>query len=100
MSSFKDTGRKIVGKQIKTLRLQNNMTLQQLADLIKADRQYVWNIENGDVNLTIENLLNSKWNEAQFATESRLRNEPSPVTELNFTPGTPFFARLKFAVFF
>lgn len=29
------------------------MTLQQLADLIKADRQYVWNIENGEVNLTL-----------------------------------------------
>ena len=30
------------------------MTLQQLADLIKADRQYVWNIENGEVNLTLD----------------------------------------------
>lgn len=32
------------------------MTLQQLADLIKADRQYVWNIENGTVNLTLDYL--------------------------------------------
>jgi hypothetical protein len=29
-----------------------------------------------------------------------LKGEPAPVTELNFTPGTPFFARLKLAVFF
>ena len=28
--------------------------MQQLADLIKADRQYVWNIENGEVNLTLD----------------------------------------------
>ncbi len=55
-----------------------------------------------EIGLALENILNVKWNEAQFATESRLKNEPtgSSVTELNFTPGTPFFARLKLAVFF
>jgi len=44
----------IIGKRIKMLRKKKNMTLQQLADLIKADRQYVWNIENGTVNLTLD----------------------------------------------
>ena len=53
-----------------------------------------------ELGIAVENLFNIKWNEAQFATESRLQNEAAPVTELNFTPGTPFFARLKFAVFF
>lgn len=53
-----------------------------------------------EIGLAVENLFNSKWNEAQFATESRLKNEAAPVTELNYTPGTPFFARLKLAVFF
>lgn len=53
-----------------------------------------------EVGIAIENLLNTTWNEAQFATESRLKNEPAPVTELHFTPGIPFFARVKFAVFF
>jgi outer membrane receptor protein involved in Fe transport len=53
-----------------------------------------------EIGLAIENLLNVKWNEAQFATTSRLRSEPGEITELNFTPGTPFFARLKLAVFF
>lgn len=53
-----------------------------------------------EIGLTVENLFNTKWNEAQFATESRLFNEPAPVTELNFTPGSPFFARIKFALFF
>lgn len=53
-----------------------------------------------EIGLAVENLFNTKWNEAQFATESRLLNEPAPVTELNFTPGMPFFARVKFAVFF
>ena len=53
-----------------------------------------------EIGLAFENLLNTTWNEAQFATESRLKNEPASVTELHFTPGIPFFARLKFAVFF
>ena len=53
-----------------------------------------------EIGLAFENILNIKWNEAQFATESRLMNEPAPVNELHYTPGTPFFARLKLAVFF
>ncbi|MBL0201407.1 MAG: TonB-dependent receptor plug domain-containing protein [Chitinophagaceae bacterium] len=53
-----------------------------------------------EIGLAFENIFNIKWNEAQFATESRLRNEPASVTELHYTPGTPFFARLKLAVFF
>ncbi|MEK7727393.1 MAG: TonB-dependent receptor [candidate division KSB1 bacterium] len=40
-------------------------------------------------NLVVENLFNAKWNEAQFDTESRLRNEVEPVSELHFTPGNP-----------
>ncbi len=40
---------------------------------------------------SIENLLNVAWNETQFATESRLRNEPQSFEEIHFTPGTPFF---------
>lgn len=53
-----------------------------------------------EIGLAFENIFNIKWNEAQFATESRLKHEPAPVTELHYTPGTPFFVRLKLAVFF
>ena len=53
-----------------------------------------------EIGLAVENMFNVKWNEAQFATESQLKNEAMPVTELNYTPGIPFFARLKLAVFF
>ena len=38
---------------------------------------------------TIDNLFNVEWNEAQFATTSRLRHEPAPATELHYTPGSP-----------
>ena len=45
--------------------------------------------------LAIENVLDVDWNETQFATESRLRNETRPVEEIHFTPGTPFFIKAK-----
>ena len=45
--------------------------------------------------LLVQNLFNVRWKETQFATESRLRGEAAPVTEICFTPGTPFFARLS-----
>ena len=41
----------------------------------------------------VQNLFDVDWNETQFATESRLRNEAASVEEIHFTPGTPFFAR-------
>lgn len=43
--------------------------------------------------IIIENLSDTEWNETQFETETRLRNEPSPVSEIHFTPGTPFNLR-------
>lgn len=50
--------------------------------------------------MSIQNLLNSTWNQAQFDTESRLQNEPEPVSELHFTPGTPFFLKASVAYSF
>jgi len=45
--------------------------------------------------LEVQNLFNQEWNEAQFATESRLFNEVEAVEELHFTPGAPFFFKGK-----
>lgn len=64
------------------------------------DASLNYTIPNYEFRIAIENLLNTTWNEAQFDTESRLKNEPTSVTELHFTLGIPFFARLKFVVFF
>ncbi len=50
--------------------------------------------------VTAENLFNVRWNEAQFDTESRLRGETAPISELHFTPGTPFNLKLKAEVSF
>ncbi len=49
---------------------------------------------------SFENLLNSEWNEAQFDTESRLKWEPHPVSEINFTPGNPFNVQVGVSVEF
>ena len=42
-----------------------------------------------------ENIFNTKWNETQFATESRLKNETQSVEEIHFTPGVPLFLKAK-----
>lgn len=48
--------------------------------------------------LAIENLLNSDWEETQFATQSRLAGEgPEGLEEIHFTPGTPFFLKASVA---
>ncbi|OEK02150.1 TonB-dependent receptor [Roseivirga sp. 4D4] len=51
-----------------------------------------------DIGLSIENLLNREWKEAQFETESRLFSEAAPVSEIHFTPGTPFQARISLGI--
>lgn len=52
-----------------------------------------WRFKNFDLNFAAQNLLNVDWKEAQFDTESRLKFESEPVSEIHFTPGTPFFLK-------
>ncbi|MDG3582551.1 TonB-dependent receptor [Galbibacter pacificus] len=59
---------------------------------------YTW--KNWTYGIIIENLFDTEWNETQFATESRLYNEPKPIEEIHFTPGTPFYLRGKVSVQF
>ena len=56
-----------------------------------ANVNYQW--KNLNMGITVENLFNSSWNETQFATESRLKNETQSIEEIHFTPGTPFFLK-------
>jgi outer membrane receptor for ferrienterochelin and colicin len=58
-----------------------------------TDLNINYKIKNITIGITIENILDVAWNETQFATESRLQNEPNSVEEIHFTPGTPFFAK-------
>lgn len=53
-----------------------------------------------ELGFSIENLLNTPWRDAQFETTTRLRNEKLPVTDIDFTPGTPFALKARLALFF
>ena len=53
-----------------------------------------------EIGISIENLLNQKWYETQIEYVSRLRYETAPVDEVSYTAGVPFFAKLKFSIFF
>ena len=54
----------------------------------------------------VENLLNTEWSAAQFATRSLMHGEglspldPIPGPEIHFTPGNPFNVRLGVSYFF
>ncbi len=41
--------------------------------------------------LFVQNLLNTKWEQATFFFPSRLRNEAAGVNDIHFVPGTPRF---------
>ncbi|HRH39529.1 MAG TPA: TonB-dependent receptor, partial [Flavobacteriales bacterium] len=58
-----------------------------------VDAGVSYRLTHVEFGLSAENLLNAQWNQAQFDTESRLRNETTPVSELHFTPGTPLFLK-------
>ena len=65
-----------------------------------ADATLTYSRPKFEVGLTAENLFNVDWNEAQFDTESRLKDEAESVSEIHFTPGTPFFVKLKVSFLF
>ncbi|WP_428742828.1 TonB-dependent receptor [Tenacibaculum sp.] len=58
-----------------------------------TDANVSYKMNNITVGVALENIFDVAWNETQFATESRLQNEPNPVEEIHFTPGTPFSAK-------
>ena len=53
-----------------------------------------------EIGLRINNIFNTQWKETQFATETRLKNEATPVTEICFTPGTKLMALLSMSYYF
>ena len=55
-----------------------------------SDLNLNYTFNNFTVGILIENIFNTQWNETQFETESQLKTETSSVTEIHFTPGTPF----------
>lgn len=59
--------------------------------IVDMSCSYRWrNIKFG---VAIENLFNTNWEEAQFATETKIPGDKTPITDICFTPGTPFEIR-------
>lgn len=65
-----------------------------------SDALINYNTSKWEIGASIQNIFNTKWKETQFDTESRLNNEKQSVSEIHFTPGTPFFGKLSFTYFF
>jgi outer membrane cobalamin receptor len=55
-----------------------------------SDLNLNYTFKNITAGILVENIFNTQWKETQFETESRLQNETQPVSEIHFTPGTPF----------
>jgi hypothetical protein len=60
-----------------------------------SDLNVNYQYKNINFGIAVENIFDTAWNETQFATESRLQNEPDSIEEIHFTPGTPFFMKGK-----
>jgi hypothetical protein len=73
---------------------------------LTADGYYVTDLKLNytqkryELGLSVENLFNTKWSEFEAEEVTQLRNETAPVDQMSFTPGTPFFAKLRVALFF
>jgi outer membrane receptor protein involved in Fe transport len=60
-----------------------------------------YRIKNYQFGITVENILNVNWNEAQFDTQTRLRGEPiGGIDQLCFTPGAPRLIRGSISYYF
>ncbi|RTY81496.1 TonB-dependent receptor [Flavobacterium sp. ZB4P23] len=60
-----------------------------------SDLNVNYQYKNMNFGISVENIFDTEWNETQFATESRLQNEPQSVEEIHLTPGTPLFMKGK-----
>ena len=70
---------------------EDNSIIAEGYTVVDLNMGYKWKSLN--FSIQIQNLLNTEWNETQFATESRLQNETTAVEEIHFTPGSPFFIK-------
>ena len=76
------------------------------SNTLMADGYYVTDLKISytqkryEIGLSVENLFNTKWNEFEAEEISQLKGETAPVDQMSFTAGTPFFAKLRVALFF
>jgi outer membrane cobalamin receptor len=66
---------------------EDNSIIAQGYAILDFNAKYQW--KQIEFTFEVKNVLNTAWNETQFATNSRLQNELIPVEEIHFTPGEP-----------
>jgi outer membrane receptor protein involved in Fe transport len=66
-----------------------------ITDMLLA---YSW--KKIEFTISAENIFNCEWREAQFDTESRLKFESQPVSEIHYTSGTPRFLKAGISIRF
>jgi len=66
---------------------ESNTVVAKGYTIINLGASYTW--KQFTFSTTLENLMDTQWNEAQFDTESRMAWESNPVSEIHFTPGNP-----------
>jgi transcriptional regulator with XRE-family HTH domain len=74
--SLKDT-KTIIGRVIKQQRIQRGLTLDELAEKLDTERQYVWKLENGKVNISA-NYLDKVIKELKSKHEDFLNTSINP----------------------
>ncbi|MBT8221259.1 MAG: TonB-dependent receptor [Bacteroidia bacterium] len=70
---------------------EDNSIVAEGYTIVDINAGYSW--RKFDFSFQIQNLFDVAWNETQFATESRLLDEPHSVEEIHFTPGAPFMLK-------
>ena len=79
---------RLIGK-----RPANEMNTAEAEGYFLLDMVLAYRIKKFELNVSVENMLNREWREAQFDTESRLKFETDPVSEIHYTPGTPQYVK-------
>ena len=71
----------------------NEFNTVQAKGYLISDMTFAYARKKFELTISVENLFNQEWREAQFDTESRLQFEPQPVSEIHYTAGTPRFLK-------
>lgn len=65
--------------------------------IVDANAGLRW--KNLELGVDVQNLFDATWREVNFATDSRLAYEPETVSGISYSPGWPFTATVRAAVY-
>ena len=74
----------------KNSRFRLNLNTAATTDLV-----FIYTRKKYELAISIEDLFNVDWSNGELSAKSRLRDEPTPVEEIDFGSGIQFLARFK-----